>query len=207
MGYGVKKILPSPPNYVTRSPGLDSRTRTRTSTRFDCPFFSENTQKIYNPVLLVSSIGSSVILTFWSKNDKTATVFLICFDTTTFSKNLELKWRWYHVFADKMALVCARSMLSYEKISKGPLYIGQLCNEVRVRSLKRQLGSKVTYKPHARRKWCSSHAPSWRWFARNRQESWPKWENEGNELVLIHSTYLRTFFFFSQIHIHAIQIL
>ena len=53
----------------------------------------------------------------WSKNAKTATVFLTCFDTTTFLQNLVLKWRQYHVFPAKVTLVCACSLLFYEKIS------------------------------------------------------------------------------------------
>ena len=52
----------------------------------------------------------------WSKNAKTATVFLICFDTTTFLQNLEVKWRLYQIFPAKMTLVCASSILFYENL-------------------------------------------------------------------------------------------
>ena len=93
---------------------LDSRTRT--SRRFDCPFLA----KILRLMLLfVGSTGCSVILVAgnwafcWSKNAtyETATVFMACFETTTFLQNLVLKWRRYHVFPTKMTLVCTRSML------------------------------------------------------------------------------------------------
>ena len=53
----------------------------------------------------------------WPKNAKTATVFLTCFDTTTFLQNLVLKWRRCHVFPAKMTLVSTRSMSCYEEIS------------------------------------------------------------------------------------------
>ena len=67
----------------------------------------------------VNGIGCSVILIAgnerfcWSKNAKTASVLLTCCDTTTSLQNLVR----YHVFPAKMTLVCARSLLFYEKIS------------------------------------------------------------------------------------------
>ena len=53
----------------------------------------------------------------WSKNVQTATVFLTCFDMTTFLRNHVLKWRRYHVFPAKTTLVRVHSMSLYEKIS------------------------------------------------------------------------------------------
>ena len=47
---------------------------------------------------------------------KTVTVFLTCFDSTTFLQNLLLKWRRYQVFPAKMTLVCAFTVALRENL-------------------------------------------------------------------------------------------
>ena len=104
---------------------VDSSTRMRTSARFDCLFLAKILRKFKPGRLIlpfVSDIGCSVILIdgnwafSWSKYAETAFVLVTWFDTTTFLQNVP-KWLRYHVFPAKVTLLCACSLLFYQKIS------------------------------------------------------------------------------------------
>ena len=105
----------------------------RKSTRFEYSFLAKILEIITQTINLTFCLQCR-LLTYsccWSepfcrsKNGKTTTVFLTCFVSTTFLQNLVLKRRRYHVFPAKMTLVCARSMLLYEKISYSSSFSSQ----------------------------------------------------------------------------------
>ena len=54
MGYGVKIFLPSPPNYVTRSPGRESRVKRNPSRRF--LFFFLRFENHFTPAVTFSFV-------------------------------------------------------------------------------------------------------------------------------------------------------
>ena len=87
-------LCPWPPSSRHLIGPLDSATRTRTSTRFDCPVLAKILWKI-----VISMFAAHVAQLFlllvtepfcWSKNAKTSTMFLTCFADTACSCFLRL---------------------------------------------------------------------------------------------------------------------
>ena len=95
---------------------LDSRMRTRTSTRFDCPFSAKILRELITRTINLTHCQQYRLLSHcycWQlslfadrKKSKAAPVFLTCFDTTTFFA----KPRRHQVFPAKMTLVYLRAL-------------------------------------------------------------------------------------------------